>query len=483
MSDAQAQEPPATPAAPVPAPTVEHVPISSLTPCARNSRKHTRKQIEQIAESIRTFGFLRAVVVDAAGEIVAGHASVLAAERAGLKTVPVLRAAHLTPEQRRAFLVADNALAERSRWDKDLLLADVQAILAAGIPADAFGFSEQDLARLMRTFQPASKDPGAMRQPDCPTRVSPGDRWTLGQHTLVCGDAQDPATVERATRRRAADLVWLDPPYNVDNAGVAAAHVNRKEWDGLAGDAMDPAAFEAFIAKALQAAAASAQEAAAWYVCHASASRRQFERALDRAGLVERQYITWVKDNFVQGRQHYHWQTEPIFYAARAGQTPAWYGGRDQTTVWRIDTALAGLNEYDLADGLIVTGPDGHSIAVTPATGRGGRRLRTIQLEAGQELQVAGFRPQSDAWRFRRDPMQENIHPTQKPVALVRRAIENHTLAGGLVLDTFAGSGSTVIAAEQTGRRAAVVEISPKYASAIVERWEQTTGQEATRED
>jgi DNA modification methylase len=396
---------------------IEHWPIDKLLPYVRNARQHSDEQIAQIAASIAEFGFVNPILTGADGVLVAGHGRLAAARKLGLATVPVVVLDHLTPTQRRALVLADNRLAELATWDDALLRIELEALQDDGFDLDLTGFDADALAELLADEEPQidgrTEDDAAPDVPEEPVS-RPGDVWRLGPHRLVCGDA---TTAEAYARLfpdgEQADMVFTDPPYNVNYANSAKDKLRGKHRPIL-NDALGEGFYD-FLFDAL--ALIMAHTRGAIYVAMSSSELDTLQAAFRAAGGHWSTFIIWAKNTFTLGRSDYQRQYEPILYGWPEGATRHWCGDRDQGDVWQI-----------------------------------------------------------------KKPQKNDLHPTMKPVDLVERAIRNSSRPGDVVLDPFGGSGTTLIAAEKAGRVARLIELDPKYADVIVRRWQDWTGQQATRE-
>ena len=377
-------------------------------PYAKNARTHSAAQVDQIAASIREWGWTNPVLVDEAGTIIAGHGRVLAARKLRIVDVPVMVAAGWSEAQKRAYTIADNKLTLNGGWDEELLGLELGELEVLGFDLDLIGFSEDERAALAAQGTEGLTDPDAV--PDLPSNpvTRPGDLWLLGSHRLICGDSR---SAEDATRLLAGvkpHLMVTDPPYGVsyDPAWRARAGVNlnpRKLGKVVNDDRADWreawALFPGTVA----------------YVWHASLHTSEVKLSLEASGFELRAQIIWAKDRFAFSRGHYHWQHEPCWYGVRGGSTAHWSGDRKQTTVWNIPAR----------------DDDGHG------------------------------------------------HGTQKPVECMRRPIENNSSPGQAIYEPFCGSGTTIIAAEISGRSCFAIEIDPAYVDVAVSRWQAFTGQEA----
>jgi len=393
---------------------IEYRPIEALIPYARNSRTHSDAQVAQIAASIREFGWTNPVLVDGDNGIIAGHGRVLAARKLGFEQVPVIELAHLTESQKRAYVLADNKLAENAGWDDELLRIELEALQAAGFDLSMTGFDDDELAALMAELagnEGLTDDDAVPEVTDDPVS-QPGDVWLLGEHRVLCGDATDPVALETLMGSDLADMAFTDPPYNVNYANTA-----KDKQRGTHRPILNDNLGEGF-AGFLSAACANLlnYNKGAVYIAMSSSELDTLQLAFRGAGGKWSTFIIWAKNTFTLGRADYQRQYEPILYGWRDGVDHFWCGDRDQGDVWFINK-----------------------------------------------------------------PVKNDLHPTMKPVELVERAIRNSSKTRDIVLDLFGGSGTTLIAAEKTQRRARLVELDPKYVDVIVKRWQDYTGKQATR--
>jgi len=396
---------------------VESWPIDKLLPYARNARTHSEEQVTQIAASIAEFGFTNPILVSSEGTIVAGHGRLAAARQLGLTTVPVIVLDHLTPLQRRTLALADNRIAENAGWDESLLHLELADLQEANIDLSLTGFDAETLAALLAGEETTSEGQGEEdAAPEVPaTAVSRlGDMWCLGEHRLLCGDATSAEAYAHLFRDgEKADLVFTDPPYNVNYANSAKDKL-RGTHRPILNDALGTGFYD-FLYDALSLLLAHCRGAV--YVAMSSSELDTLQAAFRAAGGHWSTFIIWAKHTFTMGRADYQRQYEPILYGWPEGVTRHWCGDRNQSDVWQI-----------------------------------------------------------------KKPNRNDLHPTMKPVELVERALRNSSRPGNMILDPFGGSGTTVIAAEKTGRLARVMELDPKYVDVIVQRWQDWTGKQATRE-
>jgi DNA modification methylase len=394
---------------------IEQWPTAKLVPYARNARTHSDAQVAQIAASIVEFGFTNPILAGSDGVIVAGHGRLAAAQKLGLAVVPVVVLDHLTPTQRRALVIADNRIAENAAWDDDLLRVELDALQEEGFDLDITGFDADALAELMAGDEPIND--GQTDEDAVPeigeTPVSrPGDVWQLGPHRLLCGDATVAASYEALLDGEPVDMVFTDPPYNVNYANSAKDKMRGKDRAILNDNLGD--GFYDFLVAALTPTVAHCRGGI--YVAMSSSELDTLQAAFRAAGGKWSTFIIWAKHTFTLGRADYQRQYEPILYGWPEGSQRHWCGDRDQGDVWNI-----------------------------------------------------------------KKPQKNDLHPTMKPVELVERALRNSSRPGNVVLDPFGGSGTTLIAAEKSGRVARLIELDPKYADVIVRRWEDYTGKKAAR--
>jgi DNA modification methylase len=382
-------------------------PVATLIPYARNARTHSSAQVALIAGSIREFGFTNPVLVDGASGIIAGHGRVLAARKLGLASVPVIELAHLSEAQKRAYVLADNRLAEQAGWDQELLALEIGELAELGVDLPALGFEAAELNRLLHGD---AADPREEVIPEVPADpVSrPGDLWCLGAHRLLCGDATDAASVARLLAGVTPHLMVSDPPYgvNYDPAwrNQAGASVTKRLGKVLNDDRADwRAAWALFPGEVA-------------YVWHGALHAATVAESLEAAGFAVRSQIIWAKERLVLSRGDYHWQHEPCWYAVRKSGKGHWNGDRKQTTLWTIAS---------------------------------------------------------------RDQDAATVHGTQKPVECMRRPILNNSSPGQAIYEPFCGSGTTLIAAETTGRACYAIELDPAYVDVAILRWQAFTGQSA----
>lgn len=403
---------------------VAHVPIDLLRPDPANPRRIGEAELEALTRSLRQFGFVQPVLARRDdGVVIGGHQRLIAARRLGLTSVPVTWL-DVSVEQARLLGLALNKIS--GSWDEQLLarlLARLLAELQAdpGVDLTLSGFDEDEVRDLLRSLEAREKREraeqfdleAALDEATRTPRSKPGELWLLGDHRLLCGDATATTDIERVLGGRRADVCFTDPPYNVD-LGRHGGHQRGAKRRAIANDAMEPAAFEAFVRAWSRNLLAITD--GALYVCMSSKELPLLCRVLAEEGGHWSDTLIWAKDRFVLGRADYQRAYEPIWYGWREGADHHWCGDRDQGDVWQIAR-----------------------------------------------------------------PAEAPLHPVMKPLALMERAIRNSSREGGLVLDPFLSSGSTLIAAERTGRVCAGIELDPVYMDVSLARWERFSGQRAER--
>jgi len=310
---------------------IEHWPLEKLIPYARNPRTHSDAQVSQIAASIAAFGFNNPILVDTKNGIIAGHGRLLAAGKLQLAEVPVIVLDHLTEAQKRAYILADNQLALNASWDDTLLAAELAALQQDDFDISLIGFEDEELARLLAAQDAAEglTDEDAVPElPETPISVL-GDLWILGDHRLLVGDATVSADVAKLMAGVPADLVFTDPPYNVDYEGYTEDRLKIK------GDRMSDADFKQFLERAFRSYRNVVKPGASMYLCHSSSWQREFQNALEASGFEVRCQIIWAKNTFAWGFGRYKFQHEPLFYCHVAGEKDSWYGDKTQSTLWQ----------------------------------------------------------------------------------------------------------------------------------------------------
>lgn len=420
---------------------------ADLKPYARNSRTHSKAQVETLARSISTYGFTNPILLAEDGTIIAGHGRLQAAIALGLDQVPTITLTGLSDAQQRALVLADNRIALDAGWDVEMLQVELADLKADGFDLSLTGFSLEELDSLLAPAEDARDPDDAPALPAEPVS-KPGDVYVMGPHRLIVGDSTDVGVLQRLMDGAFADIVWTDPPYNVAYESAAGSIKN---------DDMDDREFFQFLLGFYTATFSWMKPGAAIYVAHADTEGLNFRGAFKAAGFKLSGCIVWRKDALVLGRSDYQWQHEPILYGWKPGSAHRWYGGRKQTTV------------MDLGDGSPFERlPDGRfQITV------GDRVMIIGGAETVEEVVPSVIRAEK--------PRASALHPTMKPVELIERMLRHNARPGDIVLDPFGGSGSTLIAADRLGMCARLVELDPRYADVIVGRWEAWSGRKAER--
>jgi DNA modification methylase len=365
--------------------------IDRLIPYARNARTHSDAQVAQIAGSIREFGFNNPILIDSASGVIAGHGRLLAARKLELREVPVIILDHLSETEKRAYILADNRLAELAGWDDELLRLELASLSAADFPVDLTGFSSEEFARLIDTADSTQGKTDEDAIPASPEKAvsRAGDLWLLGDHRLLCGDATKGSDLDHLMDGERADLIFTDPPYNVSYEG----HTEQRLT--IQGDSMSRDQFISFLAATFSGYRRIVAKHASLYVCHASLWQREFQDAIEHAGFEVRCQLIWAKNTFAWGFGRYKFQHEPIFYAHVAGLSDLWFGDKSQSTLWQENKPAANrvhptakpveLVERALINsskpGSSVTDLFGGSGSTLIACERKGRRARMMEID------------------------------------------------------------------------------------------------------
>jgi len=412
---------------------VVYIHVDDLLPNPHNSRTHSDRQIRQIKDSIKFFGFLNPVLSDAQNQIVAGHGRVAAAKLLGLEQIPTIRVEDLTPNQIRAYILADNKLAEKAGWDESILaieLQHLQTIDDFDVTITGFEVPEIDLLLAPSNTTPDPED--TFQVSDTETLTKRGDLWELGKHRILCGDATQQESYSRLMCRKCAGVVFIDPPYNVvvdGNVGNIGgkSSVAYREFQMAAGE-MNEFEYTSFLTTSLKLLARHSTNGAVHFVCmdwrhvgELSAASKQVYESLQNI-------CVWVKNTGGMG-SFYRSRHELVFvFKNGKGQyrnnIQLGRYGRNRTNVW----------EYPNVNTLSKSSEEGNLLA---------------------------------------------LHPTVKPVALIADALLDCSARGDVVLDAFLGSGSTLMAAERTGRYCYGIEIDPIYVDTAIKRWQRITGEKA----
>ena len=410
---------------------IEYVAIDKIKPFERNPRTHTKEQIGQIAISMMKFGWVNPILVDENYEIIAGHGRLLAGQEIGYTDVPVAKLEHLSPQEKLALLVADNRITENAGWDDGKLHEVLQELHDEKFDLSVLGFSNKELENFKAEFESEQEVAETIdNAPEISDAVisKPGDIWLLGEHVLLCGDSLIKENLEILMEGEKATMTFTDPPYNVSYDGGAGARKNDTvrtiKNDNLGNQ------FQEFLIEA--SARILENTLGSIYICMGGSELHTLYNAFKAMGGRWETYIVWIKNHFSFSRARYQHQHEWVLFGDSA--EPPYKEQHEEIFVGR---------------------------------------------NKGGEIPWYGGRSQSDVWNFDK-PSKNDLHPTMKPIALVERAINNSSKVMDIVLDTFGGSGSTLIACEKTQRRCRMIELDEKYVDVIVRRWQEFTGEAAT---
>lgn len=411
---------------------IEYAPLSELRPHPNNARTHSKKQIRQIAKSIEKFGFCNPVLVDDTRQIIAGHGRVEAAKLLGIDAVPTCQLLHLSDADKRAYILADNKLAEKAGWDRELLAIELQGLIELDVDIELTGFETAEIDFILEETREASGAPTgpedkAPAPSPGPAVSQTGDLWLLGKHRLLCGDARDKTAYDRLLEGAKAEFVFTDPPYNVaiDGNVCGLGRVRHREFAMAAGE-MSEAEFTAFL-----------QAVFALLI----------ENTVD--GSIHQICMDWrhLWEMLGAGRTIYNeLKNLCVWNKTNAGMGSFYRSKHELVFVWKSGTA-AHINNFEL--------------------GQHGRHRTNVWDYPGISTMRAG----------RMDELA--MHPTVKPTALVADAMKDCSRRGGLVLDPFCGSGTILLAAERTGRKARALEIDSHYVDVAVRRWQAYSGKPA----
>jgi DNA modification methylase len=406
-------------ARPWPAERIEFWSIERLIPYAKNARLHTEADINSLVDSLRRWGWTNPVLVDEHGMLIAGHGRVRAAAKLGLTSIPVIIARGWSEEEKRAYRLADNQLSARASWDPELLRTELQELGFADFDLGLIGFEPHQLETILAGMGSSGlTDPDSI--PEVPDQpvTRPGDIWLLGDHRVGCGDSTNAADVASVLAGSEPHLMVTDPPYGVGYQPSWRARRKLSTGKLAQGEVLNDDRADWREAYALFPGDTA-------YVWFGALHGEIVAAGLAACGLQLRAQLIWAKTHFALSRGDYHWQHETCWYAVRAGKTSHWQGDRTQTTVWQI----ASNNPF-------------------------------------------GNRQREQSWG----------HSTQKPAECMRRPIANNSRPGQVIYDPFSGSGTTLIAAEMSGRICYGLELSPAYVDVVVRRWQDFTGRSATHQ-
>lgn len=383
------------------------VSTSKLIPYVNNARTHSQEQVNKLRGSLREFGFINPVIIDAEYNVIAGHGRLMAAKEEGIEEVPCVLVDYLSEAQKKAYILADNRYAQDAGWDEELLRLEIESLEGMDFDVSLTGFNEDEIADLFADSEGTGAEDDDFDLSDALEQaafVERGDVWVVGRHRLMCGDATSPEDVATLMDGKKANLIITDPPYNVA----------FESSDGLSikNDKMENDKFYEFLLAAFKNMAEHLEKGGSAYVFHADTEGLNFRKAFIDAGFHLSGCCIWVKNSLVLGRSDYQWQHEPVLYGFLQNGKHYWSknAGRSQTTIWNFDK-----------------------------------------------------------------PKKNKNHPTSKPLDLLAYPIGNSSQENAIVIDTFGGSGSTLMTCEQTNRICHTMELDEKYASVILRRYVEDT--------
>ena len=386
---------------------LEMVKVSELIPYVNNARTHSQEQVNKLRSSLREFGFVNPVIIDADKNVIAGHGRLMAAKEEGITEVPCVLVDYLTEAQKKAYILADNRYAQDAGWDEELLRLEIEALEGMDFDVSLTGFNEDEISDLFAGADTSDTQDDDFDLSDALEKaafVERGDVWVVGRHRLMCGDATSEEDVATLMDGKKANLIITDPPYNVA----------FESSDGLSikNDKMENEKFYEFLLSSFKNMAVHLEKGGVAYVFHADTEGLNFRKAFIDAGFHLAGCCIWVKNSLVLGRSDYQWQHEPVLYGFLQNGKHYWSknAGRSQTTIWNFDK-----------------------------------------------------------------PKKNKNHPTSKPLDLLAYPIGNSSQENAIVIDTFGGSGSTLMTCEQTNRICHTMELDEKYASVILRRYVEDT--------
>lgn len=438
--------------------------ISEITPYENNAR-YNDHAVEAVANSIQEYGFKNPIILDKNNVIIAGHTRYLAAKKLDLKEVPCIIADDLTPDQVKAFRIADNKTGELADWNFDLLEKEIKELTENGYDINLLGFNDEEMENILNKtiesmnhyldlrdgestgveFEPepeAEEDEFEVSIPDEPL-AKEGDIYQLGNHRLMCGDSTNKAHIQKLMNGEAADLVLTDPPYNMGYEGAGNTPDEKRKQNKIKNDKLPKHEFRAFLDAVIRNLHDNMKDGASFYMFYKELGDAAFINAIDESDLTFKQELIWVKNHLVLGGSKYQSMYEPCLFGCKGPSIKNWYTGRKERSV---------IESIDLMD--------------------------EFQLRDAIKEIMEYFDP--DIIRNERQT-KNDLHPTMKPIKLLSKFIKNSSKQGDIVLDVFGGSGSTLIACEQLNRTCYMCEFEPKYVDVIIERYEAFTGEKAIK--
>lgn len=438
---------------------IQKIPADKLKTAKYNPRKDLKpgdKEYEKLKRSIEKFGYVEPLVWNKrTGNIIGGHQRYKVLVSLGQQEIDCV-VVDLDERQEKTLNIALNKIS--GEWDMPLLSDLLKELGDNGLDTSLTGFDDKEIEKLIAQFNTDEiKEDDFDAAEEAKNIINPitklGDIWQLGPHRLMCGDATILADVEKLMKGLQTNMFFTDPPYNVNYEGNNGLKIKN--------DSMPNDKFYQFLYDAFTNMFAVSSAGGAIYVCHSDSEGINFRRALIESGWLMKQCIIWVKNALVIGRQDYQWKHEPILYGWKPGASHNWYGDRKQSTVIEDYASMSIRQE---SDGAILTFTNG---------------IQVVSLRVPSfEVLLQGNDADTTVWRFDK-PLRSKEHPTMKPIGICARAIKNSSKPLDIVADFFGGSGSTLMAAEQTNRMCFTMELDEKYCDVIIKRWEQFTGKKA----
>lgn len=401
--------------------SIQEIPVENLSVYVNNSRTHSTEQVKQISNSIKEFGFTNPLLIDKNKEIIAGHGRLMAAKQLGLDKVPCIELSNLSEKQKKAYVIADNQLALNAGWNESILSMEIGDLSDNDFDISLLGFNDLDLNKyLLKEFEGLTDEDEVPEPPKEPiTKL--GDIWQLGNHRVMCGDATNKNAVKLLMENNKADLLFTDPPYNVNytaRTGIKSGKI-KDNMSHIKNDNLNNNQFNELLENSFKNIFDYMDNKASYYICNNWHCADVFKKILYKLNINVKAWIVWNKDWMSVGHSEYRSNHEFIFFGT-------------------LD------------------------------------HKNRIFHNKGKE---------NDVWTLRKLPPANKIHTTEKPVGLVDRAIKNSSNNNQIVIDFFSGSGSTLIGCEKNNRIFKGLELDPKYCDVIVKRWEQFTGKKAELEN
>ena len=425
--------------------------ISTLRSWEKNPRSITEKDFNRLKNQIKKLGQYKPLIITADGEVIGGNMRLKAYQALGIQNVWVSTVTPKNEAEKLEYALSDNDRA--GQYEEELL---AQLILETpDFSADDYRLDLGKLSTIKELLSKFSPDPDEDDVPEIDQTVSyskQGEVYQLGEHRLMCGDSTNLSDYQKLMNGALADLIFTDPPYNVDYKGGGG-----QKRSGIKNDKMSAEAFEQFLSNALSAMMKVSADHAPFYICMSPKELGTLKQAFEKNGGHWQGTIIWVKNKFTLGGSDYQHQYEPILYGWKDGCSHFWAGDRNKGDVWE---SLEEIKPH--FDGI-------HTILRLPGY--------EIKLEGKVDGQIIRKKEQSNIWRFDK-PLKSDEHPTMKPVKLVTHALRNSSQIGNIVLDPFGGSGSTLIASHKTDRICYTMELDPKYCDVIRKRYVRELGEQ-----